>query len=219
MKALVLGATGATGKDVLQLLLKDPYFSEVHAFTRRPIVLQHPKLHIHQIDFDDVTTWKNLVRGEVLFSCLGTTIKVAGSQKAQWKIDFDYQLQFAKIAKENGVSQLVLVSAEGASASSAIFYSRMKGQLEEELKKLQFQKLIIFRPPLLIRENTDRMMEVWGAKVLKVINRLGILISQKPLPTPVLASSMVETLKNLPDGIHTIPSKKIWGYARTEFDS
>ena len=153
--------------------------------------------------------WKHLVKGDVLFSCLGTTLKLAGSKVAQWKIDYEYQYQFAKIAKENNVTSYVLVSAANASSKSLIFYSKMKGQLEDDLKALQFLKTIIFNPPLLLRENTDRKMEVLGAKMIIFLNNLGIFRSQKPLSTKRLAEAMLKSVKVLKKGDYSITGQNI----------
>ncbi|MEH7549743.1 NAD(P)H-binding protein, partial [Neobacillus vireti] len=109
MHALLIGATGATGKDLLDLLLKDDSFHQVDIFVRRNLDVQHEKLKIHVIDFDKSEQWRYLVKGDVLFSCLGTTFKTAGSKEAQWKVDYDYQYQFAKFARERNVNNYVLV--------------------------------------------------------------------------------------------------------------
>ena len=134
MKALVIGATGATGKDLVNKLLEDKDFQEVHAFVRRPLNIKNEKLKAHVVDFEKPEEWKDLVKGDVAFSCLGTTLKDAGSKDAQRKVDFDYQYQFAKNAKENEVEDYILVSSYGANPNSKIFYSRMKGELEKEVK-------------------------------------------------------------------------------------
>ncbi len=155
MNAIIIGATGATGKDLLQQILKDDTFTQVAVFVRRPIGIQHPKLTTHIIDFDQPEAWKHLVTGDVLFSCLGTTLKAAGSQQAQWKIDYDYQYQFAKAAKDNGIKHYVLVSSTGAYSQSRFFYMKMKGALEDAVKTLRFERLSIFNPPTLIRKNSD----------------------------------------------------------------
>jgi uncharacterized protein YbjT (DUF2867 family) len=152
MHALLIGATGATGRDPLDLLLKDDDFHRVDIFVRREIETNHEKLNVHAIDFDKPDQWKHLVKGDVLFSCLGTTLIAAGSKEAQWKIDYDYQYEFAKAARENGVDNYVLVSAGMASPDSLFFYTRMKGQLEEAVKALEFAKLSIFNPPVLVRK-------------------------------------------------------------------
>ncbi|MFC3799186.1 NAD(P)H-binding protein [Cohnella sp. GCM10012308] len=128
MQAIVIGATGATGADLLNLLLQDNAFRQVDIFVRRNPGIQHEKLKVHVIDFDNPDQWGELVKGDVLFSCLGTTLKTAGSQEAQWKIDYEYQYAFAKAASENGVPACVLVSADFASPASRNFYSRTAGR-------------------------------------------------------------------------------------------
>jgi uncharacterized protein YbjT (DUF2867 family) len=209
MKALLIGATGATGKDLLALLLQDETIEQVHIFVRRAIDIKNEKLYVHIIDFDKAELWKPLVQGDVLFSCLGTTLKAAGSKEAQWKIDYEYQFEFAKIAKENKVNSYVLVSAANASDKSAIFYSKMKGQLETAVKALKFPKLIIFNPPILIRENSDRKMEVWSIKAIGFLNKIGILLSQKPLNTKLLAQAMIKSVKVFKNGEYAIKAQNI----------
>ena len=101
MKAIVVGATGATGRELLSLLLADSRFSQVDVFVRRDPSVQHAKLNVHKVDFDQPESWQHLVRGDVLFSCMVTTLKAAGSQAAQWKIDYGYQYAFAQAARAN----------------------------------------------------------------------------------------------------------------------
>jgi uncharacterized protein YbjT (DUF2867 family) len=208
--AIIVGATGATGKDLLELLLKDNSFYKVDVFVRRHIDIKHEKLTVHVIDFDKNEQWKHLVKGDVLFSCLGTTLKAAGSKAAQWKIDYDYQYQFAKAARENQVKNYVLVSSQGASAKSRVFYTKMKGQLEDAVIKLQFPLLSIFNPPILIRHNSDRLGEKIGVNIIKVFNKIGLLLSLKPLSTRMLAQAMIGAAKNNKSNIAFFKSKEIW---------
>jgi uncharacterized protein YbjT (DUF2867 family) len=210
MHALLIGATGATGSDLLELLLKDDSFRQVDIFVRRDVDRRHAKLNIHVIDFDKPDEWKHLVTGDVLFSCLGTTLKAAGSKEAQWRIDHDYQLEFAKAARENGVDSYILVSSSGASPDSFLFYPRMKGQLEEAVKSLGFPKLSIFNPPILERKNTDRSGEVLGVKVMRFVSSLGLFRSQRPMPTEVLAKALVNAAKKNEVGVRVYPAEKIW---------
>ncbi|QMT18862.1 NAD(P)H-binding protein [Planococcus maritimus] len=195
MHALVIGATGATGKDLVEQLMKDDSFKKVDVFVRRPLDIQHNKLTIQVIDFDQPDEWRDLVIGDVLFSCLGTTIKAAGNKEAQWKVDYGYQYEFAKAAKENGIERYVLVSAEFASPKARSFYSKMKGELEEAVKELGFSRLSIIKPPILMRKDSDRNFEVLGLKIIQLVNKAGLLRSQQPLPTEVLAQAMINSAK------------------------
>lgn len=210
MHALLIGATGATGGDLLDLLLKDDDFHRIDIFVRRDSDLRHEKLIIHVIDFDEPDQWQHLVKGDVLFSCLGTTLEAAGSKEAQWKIDYEYQYEFAEAARENNVNHHVLVSTGLASPNSLFYYPRMKGKLEEAVKSLEFPKLSIFNPPVLVRKNSDRTGEVIALKATRFFNKLGLFRSQKPLPTEVLAKAMINAAKVKETGIHTYQGKEIW---------
>ena len=210
MKALIIGATGATGKDLLSQLLADDTYAEVHCFVRKPLALTHPKLHAHVVDFDTPEAWADLVRGDVAFSCLGTTLAVAGSKDAQWRVDYDYQYAFAQQCKANGVPTFVLVSAAGAKAQSKLFYNRMKGALEEAVKKLSFPSLLIFQPSVLIRSNSDRAGENLSVKTINFLNKLGILKRYRPMPTKVLAEKMLSAVYNSPKGTFTFTLNKIF---------
>ena len=195
MKAIVIGATGAVGRDLIQQLHSDENFESVEIFARRNIYLDHPKFHVHVINFDHPDEWKDKVRGDVLFSCLGTTIKQAGSEENQWKIDHDYQLEFAKAAHANEVKKYILVSSIGADANSKIFYLKMKGALEDNVKKLGLPSIIILQPPGLIRKNSDRLGEKLLIALLNFANSLGLFKDQKPMPTEKVASAMVDLAK------------------------
>ena len=210
MKGLIIGATGATGKDLLAKLLEDDTYSEVHCFVRKPMSISHPKLHAHVVDFDTPDAWSDLLHGDVAFSCLGTTLAVAGSKDAQWRVDYDYQYAFAEHCKNNGVPTFVLVSAAGATAQSKLFYNRMKWALEEAVKKLNFPRLLIFQPSILIRSNSDRSGENFTVKAFKFLNKLGILKRYRPMPTEILAEKMLSAVYNFPKGTFTFALNKIF---------
>src|SRR5687768_5421023 len=169
MVALVIGATGMVGSQLIQQLLADKRFEKIRVFSRRSLDIKHQKLEEHLINFDYPEQWKGLVRGNVLFSALGTTLSKAGSKGAQFKIDYKYQYQFAKAASENGVPQYVLVSAAYASPSSKIFYSRMKGILEKDVKKLSYQNITILKPGML---SGERKEERTGEKIGITVSNL-----------------------------------------------
>ncbi|NPA10386.1 MAG: NAD(P)H-binding protein [Chlorobi bacterium] len=218
MKALVIGATGATGKDLVNQLLQDKDFEEVNIFVRKPLEIENDKLKVHIVNFEKPEEWKGKVKGDVAFSCLGTTLKAAGSKEAQRKVDFDYQYEFAKAAKENNVDDYILVSAYGANPQSKIFYSKMKGELEDAVKQLHFNKITIFKPGMLERKDSDRTGEVLGSRIIKFANKLGLLESQKPLPTDVLAKAMINSSKIKSNGYSSIKLGNIFCFAEKSSD-
>lgn len=211
MKALVIGATGATGKDLVKQLLADDSFERVDIFVRRDVAAESPKLTVHVIDFDNIDAWKHLLTGDVLFSCLGTTIKAAGTQQAQWKVDYTYQLEVARAARENGVPRYVLVSSIGANPKSKVFYPKMKGALEEAVTGLGFPACFILRPPSLIRKDSDRFGEKAGVAVLQALNRIGLLRSLRPLDTADLAAVMIRYAKDGGAGTKIVEAQEIYG--------
>ena len=210
MKALIIGATGATGKDLVNVLLQDAFYSGVIIFVRRSSGIVHPKLKEIITDFDKLETVADLINGDVLFSCLGTTLKAAGSKDKQWHIDYEIPLQFAEMAKRNGASHMVLLSAYGASATSKVFYSQLKGKLEDAIAKLSFDNYIIFRPGLLERKDTDRAGERISAGLLHFLNRFGIIRKFKPMPTHILAEKLAKAPAIFSNGQHVIELNKIF---------
>ena len=196
LHALVIGATGATGRELVNKLLLDDDFQQVSIFVRNAPNIKHEKLKIHEIDFKYLEQYKDIIKGDILFSALGTTKKDAGGKDQQYEIDYTYQYEFAKIAAENGVAIYSLVSSVGANAKSSFFYPKIKGALEEAVKKLDFQKIDIFQPPMLIRQpELMRDGEKSGIKILNKLNKIGILKSQKPLAVEALVEKMLKMAK------------------------
>jgi hypothetical protein len=192
LQVLVLGATGATGQILVQLLLDNPNYDKVTIFVRRAVDLQHEKLNVHVIDFSKLNEYKDLVRGDILFSALGTTLKDAGSKDKQYLVDYTYQYQFAKMASDNGLSIYSLVSSLGANENALFFYPKIKGKLEKSVKLLDFKTIQIYQPPSLIRQpELMRSGEKVSVKLFQKLNSLGILKSLKPMPVSVLASKMI----------------------------
>ena len=196
LNALVIGATGATGRELVKLLLNDNEVEKVTIFVRNLPTVEHEKLKTHVIDFNEIEKHKDWIKGDVLFSALGTTKKNAGGKEQQYLVDYTYQYEFAKIASINGVENYSLVSSVGANSKSSFFYPKIKGQLEESVKKLKFKKIDIFQPPMLVRQSDlIREGEKSGIKFLNFLNKMGILKSQKPLAVEALAEKMVKTAK------------------------
>ena len=191
-RALVIGATGLVGQSLVKQILEDDRFSSLVVLGRRPTGLSHPKLTEHLVNFDRPGDWEKLVQGDVLFSALGTTLKTAGSKEAQYRVDHQYQWEVARAAAANGVRTYVLVSAAMANPESRLFYSRMKGELERDVRSLSFPHLHIFRPGMLKGQRIEfRPGEKVGLAVLKALNRLGLFKSQKPVPVETVARAMI----------------------------
>ena len=209
MKAIIIGATGATGKDLVKLLSENEDYTDIELFVRRKISVESENVKTHIVDFDKPSEWQQLVNGDVAFSCMGTTLKAAGSKEAQWKVDYTYQLDFAKNAKASGVKTFVLVSSVSANSKSRFFYMRMKGELEDEIKKLNFNKFVIVRPPVLIRKGTDRMSEKIGMKGVRVFNALGLFKKMKPMSTEKVATAMINLSKVSPEGVTIVEGQQL----------
>lgn len=208
--ANLIGASGLVGQQVLAQVLGNPEFSKVRVFVRRKTGLIHPKLEEQLIDFDRPESWKQLVQGDVLFSTLGTTIKTAKTKENQYRVDFTYQYEFAKAAAGNGVGAYVLVSSMGADPKSSVFYSKMKGELEEAVTRLAFRKLIVVRPSIL---DGDRKEQRQGEKIGLVISRFltkYVLKKYKPTPVDVLARKMISLSLDQTNGFRMVEGLEIF---------
>lgn len=207
--ANVIGATGLVGQHLVAQLLSRTEFDIIRIFVRRTTGLVHPILEEHVIDFDQPETWRELVTGDVLFSTLGTTIKAAKTKENQYKVDFGYQYEFAKAAASNGVPVYILVSSIGANARSSIFYSRMKGELEDAVSRLKFSKLVIFRPSILEGEREeDRTGEKVGLALTRIFTRF-FFRNYQPTPADWLAASMIRFSLDETEGVRVIEGEKI----------
>ncbi len=189
--ALVIGATGLVGSNLVNQLLDDDRFHKVVTFTRRKTGVTHDKLHEHVIDFDKPETWQDHVRGDVLFSALGTTLKTAGNKEAQYRVDYTYQYTIAKAASDNGVPSYVLVSSAHASPASRFFYSRIKGELERDIQALAFKHIHILQPgPLKGERPENRTGEKIGVFLLHRLNNVGLFRRYRPIGGNVVAQAM-----------------------------
>ena len=197
LHAIVLGATGATGRELVKYLIKNPKLTKISIFTRKEIGIDDEKLIKHIIDFSCLENYKNIIKGDILFSALGTTLKDAGSKEKQFLVDYTYQYKFAKIAAENCVSNYSLVSAQGANSSSSFFYLKIKGELEESIKKLNFNTIHIFKPSFLIRQkDLIRRGEKVAISIVLFLNKFGLFKSMQPISVAFLATIMIDEALN-----------------------
>jgi uncharacterized protein YbjT (DUF2867 family) len=191
--AVVIGATGLVGKALVDQLAQAPHVDKVIAVTRRHIENTSPKVANEVVDFDQLQNHASAFSGDFLFSCLGTTIAQAGSIEAQRKVDFDYQLNAARLAANCGVERYLLVSSAGAKAKSNNPYLKMKGELEEEVLKLPFKRISIFQPSLLLGErNHFRPAEKVASLIVPVIALIPGLRRFRGIRGDQVARKMVE---------------------------
>ncbi len=196
MRAIVLGATGLVGRELVNLLLEDEHFTQVVTLARTGLNLEHDKLQKYVVDFSNIDAAKTLVTGHVLFSCLGTTRKAAGSIQAQRVVDLNYQARFAELARENEVDHYVLVSSSGANSRSPNPYLKMKGDLEDRVKALNFNRLSLVQPSLLLgKRDQTRLGESVGALVLPMICKLPLLSRYRPIHAKAVATRMLQIAK------------------------
>jgi uncharacterized protein YbjT (DUF2867 family) len=209
--AIIIGATGLVGSEVLNLLLEDDRYEKVKVFHRRSTGIKHPKLEEHVVDFKELDSWKHLLTGDELYSALGTTIKKAGSQEVQYTVDFTYQYETAKAAAENGVMKLALVSSAGADSKSRAFYPKLKGELDEAVKELPFEVTVILRPSILSGERSEsRLGESIGLILAKVFTKLPWFKKYRPIFAGKVAEGMINAVHKCPPGYHIFELDEIF---------
>lgn len=200
--AIVIGATGLVGSSLTNQILEHPEFSGVKVFVRRATHLSHQKLTEHIVDFDKIDDWKHLLQGDVLFSAMGTTLNKAGSKAAQYRIDYTYQYNAAAAAASNGVHCYVLISSAGASESSLIFYSKMKGELDREVKKLPFSRIRIIKPGILAGNRAEsRPMEALSIKMMTALGKIPLIRKFRPIPASTVARAMIHASQDTEPGV------------------
>ena len=212
--AIILGATGLTGKALLSKLLLDSTYTSVKSFARKPIELEHPKLIQNTIDFNNLTNYIDLIKGDIVFCCLGTTIKTAGSQEAFQKVDYTFPTEFAKIAKQNGITAFYLQSSLGADSKSNNFYLKVKGETEEAIRNLSFNSFATFRPSMLLGDRTEfRFGEVIGKIMMQALSFIfiGKLKRYKAIHVNQVASAMVKQSKLNKQGNTVIENEEMIG--------
>lgn len=207
--ALVAGASGLVGGHLLDTLLESPLYREVHSLGRRALPREHPTLRQHTVDFarlDEVP----LPPADDAFCGLGTTIKKAGSQEAFRAVDYDAVLAFARAARKAGAKRFLVVTALGADPRSRVFYNRVKGEVEEALKGLGFESLVIVRPSLLLGERAERRPGEHAAIVLsKVLGPLLRPLASRPIEARTVARALHTLAREAPAGTRVVPSGEL----------
>jgi uncharacterized protein YbjT (DUF2867 family) len=210
--AIVIGATGLIGKELVQQLLSEASFAKVKVFVRKKLELQHQQLEQVIADFNDLSSCVDKISGDVVFCAMGTTIKAAGSQEAFAKVDYTYVLNFAELAKKNGVQRFILVSSLGVSESGGNFYLTVKRDVEQALKRLQFGSLIIVRPSMLLGPRSEfRPGESIGKVLMKALGFvfIGKLKKYKAIEASVVAKAMIALSKTSLDETAVFESDRL----------
>jgi uncharacterized protein YbjT (DUF2867 family) len=210
MEVIVIGATGLVGKNIVKKLIADERVSKVITFTRRLPDLTHPKLDARIVNFDQIHSWKDQIKGDVLFSALGTTLRDAGSKEKQYLVDHDYQLSVAVQAAYNEIKNFVLISSVNADPKSFFFYLRMKGELEEKLSKLPFASLFILRPgPLVGTRSKPRWQEKISTMFLNLLPKALVSPGMRPVSGERVAEVAVRSGLSNEVGIHIIGPRRL----------
>ena len=209
MRALLVGATGLVGREMLKLLVDEPACTRIIVLARRPLPSPPPKVEAHVVDFDHLEAAASLVDADAVFCALGTTMRQAGSQERFRRVDYGYALAVARLARERGARQFLLVSALGADARSRIFYNRVKGELEEAVLALGYPGVTIVRPSLLLGEREEfRLGE-------RIFAHLGWLVPRrfKPVRAASVAAALVRSAVEGAPGVRIVESRDIQGHA------
>jgi uncharacterized protein YbjT (DUF2867 family) len=212
--AIITGATGLVGSHLLDLLINDARFDKIKVFTRKSTGKQDVKLEEFIVDFDNIQGWAEQLSGDVLFSAMGTTIRKAGSKDAQYKIDFSCQYNVAEYAVKNGVNTYVLVSSAGADSTSRVFYSRMKGELENAINKLNFKGISIIQPGILDGERREsRPIEKLAIHVARGVAFIPGIKKYRPIHAETVAKAMINACFDESPGIRKYTLEEVFTLA------
>jgi len=213
--AAIAGASGLVGSCLLRRLLDDPGYGRVVSFVRKPLPISHPKLEQVEVTVDNLPGALADTAADDWYCALGTTIRTAGTREAFRRVDYDYPMALGRQAAASGGKRFLLVSAVGASASSSIFYSRVKGELERDLEKLGIPELHVFRPSLLLGERQEyRRGERFFGYAMKPLNPLlaGPLAKYKAVQADSVAAAMVRAARSdAAAGMHLYEGKRLFG--------
>ena len=193
--ALLFGASGLVGSHLLNQLISNNNYSKIKLFVRSAIDLNDPKIEIIQTDFNNLENHKEDIKGDDCFFCIGTTKKNSPDKNEYKRVELEVPKQIAQIAKSNFVNSFVFVSSGYADPKSSGDYLKFKGEVEEELKKLNFLKLGIMRPSFLLGDRKEkRVGEKIGIFIFKLISPLllGPLKKMKPIHSEIVARSMIK---------------------------
>lgn len=192
--AIVIGASGLVGQELVQQLITTDEYNCIKLFVRNPLRYASPKVEIYVVDFDQLDEWRDKLIGDSIFCCLGTTLKKAKTKKEQFKIDYTYTLSIVKEALINGCSTIVLVSSLGANLKSTNFYLSTKGKLEAAISALNPEHFFIFRPSILDGNRTEkRPFEQLALKIMRALGKFKFMKKYAPTSIVTLSQKMIHS--------------------------
>ncbi|MBD2721614.1 NAD-dependent epimerase/dehydratase family protein [Hymenobacter armeniacus] len=210
--ALLAGATGLIGSQLLPLLLASGRYAKVIVVGRKAVPTIHPKLVQVTTELDQLEEVRLKLIADDVYCCLGTTMAQAGSKEAFYKVDYLYVVRLAAVAAANFASQFMVVSSMGADAESRIYYSRVKGEMEAAVRQTPFRAIHIFRPSLLLGERArPRLGERIGAVVLRLLRPLlrGPLLKYRPVTGATVAAAMLRAAEEDGGGVRVHESDEL----------
>lgn len=213
--AIVFGANGLVGNEIVKYLVEDDRYDKVTLLNRRNIEIEHEKITFEFMDFRDIHKSWDMIKCDDLFYCIGTTMNNARKKTEFFKVEHDYCINIAKIANHNKVKQFFYISSKGANSKSLFFYNKTKGQIEEDLIKVGFPALHIFRPSVLLGKRIEfRFLESIAKGFLKIFNFLmiGFLKEVKGMPANLLAKTMIAVAHENKKGTHIYTNRMIHEY-------
>lgn len=202
--ALIAGATGLVGRHLTEILIKSKEYEKIRVLVRTPIDISSPKLE--QIIYDYKNPDKTQIKADHVFCCLGTTIKKAGSPEAFREVDFQFTLDLANAAFKNGAEKFLFISAMGANKNSWIFYNRVKGETENDVKGIPFKSLFIFRPSLLMGKRVEKRPGETIGKFIMQFFKFIIPLKYRAIHGEKVALSMYKYSLKETKGVHIIES-------------
>jgi uncharacterized protein YbjT (DUF2867 family) len=215
--AVLFGASGLVGNYCLRRLLVHQAYEKVISIGRSPIKASHPKLIHYEVNLSNPDNYRHLMQGDDLFVCMGTTMKKAGSREAFYEVDHDLIFTIAKTGSLQGINQLIIISALGADSKSLVYYLKVKGILEEDVRRLPFWGIHILRPSILLGQREEnRPVEKIAGRLSKGLQLFSgsILGDIAPVQADDVAKAMVIAAQTLNQGTHIHHGSEILKLAR-----
>ncbi len=216
--AIIVGATGLIGNQLVQKLIESNECSKVLALVRKELPIQSNKLVQLKVNFNELSNVELPFIPTDAFCCLGTTIRAAGSQEAFKMVDFEYCVSFAQLVKVKGTTNFYIVSALGANAQSAVFYNKVKGEVENKIASIGFESYYIFRPSLLLGNRKEfrmgeKIMQFIFAPLSKIM--VGSLKKYAAIESKTVALAMLKASLQHKKGRFTIENSQIFEIAKS----